>query len=490
MPNNDTPLNNIYDIFLIYSTHAMNTQRRLQSVLDVTRNQENIMSQLMTLIINEYAEEDDEENINNLRNINVQGRNVWNRPVTRTYNTRYTNSGTNTGTNVGINRGLNLNTNTRATDATGATSATGATGTTGTTGILRSNIPSFSNPLRTNIPPTNIPSTNIPFSRNSIPYFPFPSASHNTQDRWNDIFTQLTTQRNEEFLTPVVVRPTEQQINRATRITTYSSIVAPNNTRCPISLVAFEDNSEVMQILECGHIFVKDELMNWFNMNVRCPLCRYDIRNYQSSERGFTNHDLSPINLQNSESFTSETLSNGTTSSSEVLTPRNTIPQSSPRINHTINPNSNRILSNRTISPQSRRNVNENNTTETQTNTVQNQTNTVQNQTNTVQNRTNTPNYTLMNNDEVNNMINNVQNTLLATFSNDGYTPNILNTEIGIVDNNGNYNIVHNSYTPYNNVSNTSVSTNNNDTSNDTPNNDTSNDTPNNDTNDNNTNNN
>ena len=42
----------------------MNTQRRLQSVLDVTRNQENIMSQLMTLIINEYTEEDNEENIN------------------------------------------------------------------------------------------------------------------------------------------------------------------------------------------------------------------------------------------------------------------------------------------------------------------------------------------------------------------------------------------------------------------------------------------
>ena len=447
MSNNDTPLNNIYDIFLIYSTHAMNTQRRLQSVLDVTRNQENIMSQLMTLIINEYTEEDNEENINNLRNINVEGRNVWNRPVTRTYDNRYTNSGTNTGTNartnVGINRGSNLNTNTR---------------TTGTTGILRSNIPSFNNPLRTNIPPINTPSTNIPFSRNSIPYFPFPSASHNTQDRWNDIFTQLTTQRNEEFLTPVVVRPTEQQINRATRITTYSSIVAPNNTRCPISLAAFEENSEVMQILECGHIFVKDELMNWFNMNVRCPLCRYDIRNYQSSERGFTNHDLSPINLQNSDSFTSETLSNGSTSSSEVLTPRNTVPQTRPQTNRAINPNSNRILSNRIISPRSH--VNENNTTETQTNTVQNQ--------------TNTPNYTLMNNDEVNNMINNVQNTLLATFSNDGYTPNILNTEIGIVDNNGNYNIVHNSYTPYNNVT-----TNNNATSNDTPNNTPNDNTPN-----------
>ena len=96
-----------------------------------------------------------------------------------------------------------------------------------------------------------------------------------------------------------------------------------------------------------------------------------------------------------------------------------------------------------------------------------------------------------MNNDEVNNMINNVQNTLLATFSNDGYTPNILNTEIGIVDNNGNYNIVHNSYSPYNNVSNTSVSTNNNNRSNDTSNDDTNDNNTNDDnTNNNNTNNN
>ena len=33
-------------------------------------------------------------------------------------------------------------------------------------------------------------------------------------------------------------------------------------------------------ISQCNHIFSANELLNWFNSNVRCPMCRYDIRNY------------------------------------------------------------------------------------------------------------------------------------------------------------------------------------------------------------------
>lgn len=84
-------------------------------------------------------------------------------------------------------------------------------------------------------------------------------------------------------LTPVIVRPTRQQLDRATRIVRYGDIENPINTQCPISLENFQDGSNVVQILICRHIFQPSSFNQWFNSNVRCPICRYDIRNYSST---------------------------------------------------------------------------------------------------------------------------------------------------------------------------------------------------------------
>ena len=81
-------------------------------------------------------------------------------------------------------------------------------------------------------------------------------------------------------LTPVIVRPTPEQISTATENITYENISNTTQTRCPISLTTFQNSDEIMRILHCGHIFLRENLQRWFQRNVRCPLCRYDIREY------------------------------------------------------------------------------------------------------------------------------------------------------------------------------------------------------------------
>ena len=54
----------------------------------------------------------------------------------------------------------------------------------------------------------------------------------------------------------------------------FSDIPVPLNTECPITLVPFEPTSEVAQINVCGHIFVRSELVQWFQENTNCPTCR------------------------------------------------------------------------------------------------------------------------------------------------------------------------------------------------------------------------
>ena len=82
------------------------------------------------------------------------------------------------------------------------------------------------------------------------------------------------------FSDPVVVAPTQQQIENATNRTTFDAIGNPPNVSCPISLDRFENEDSVMVIRPCGHVFQPQSLRRWFRTNVRCPVCRYDIRNY------------------------------------------------------------------------------------------------------------------------------------------------------------------------------------------------------------------
>ena len=80
------------------------------------------------------------------------------------------------------------------------------------------------------------------------------------------------------FLNSVPVRPTQEQINNASRLVRFDSIQTPNSTACAISLEPFALEDNVRQLHHCGHIFFPDQFNQWFSNNVRCPVCRHDIR--------------------------------------------------------------------------------------------------------------------------------------------------------------------------------------------------------------------
>jgi len=97
----------------------------------------------------------------------------------------------------------------------------------------------------------------------------------------------------QSFLEPVEVFPTQTQIEIATRRAMYCDIVSPINRSCPISLENFNDSDMVSIIRHCGHIFNTDHLTTWFRTNCKCPVCRYDIRNYNAptSQNYFSNNE-------------------------------------------------------------------------------------------------------------------------------------------------------------------------------------------------------
>ena len=97
----------------------------------------------------------------------------------------------------------------------------------------------------------------------------------------------------QDLLRPVIVRPTLAQIQRATEVVNFSAIENPRNSICSITQEEFQPNDRVTRILYCGHTFFPEQIREWFRQNVRCPVCRYDIRTYR---QGQINGDASNAN--------------------------------------------------------------------------------------------------------------------------------------------------------------------------------------------------
>lgn len=120
---------------------------------------------------------------------------------------------------------------------------------------------------------------------------------------------------NNSFFSNVPVVPTQEQINQACETINYSTNLTYNQRNCPISLTTFRDGQEVMRIRYCGHIFVPSHLRQWFSLNTRCPVCRYDIRNYTQGNT---------MDTSNIGPFTFDTSTNTTdSSSSSIVSPIN-----------------------------------------------------------------------------------------------------------------------------------------------------------------------
>jgi len=101
----------------------------------------------------------------------------------------------------------------------------------------------------------------------------------------------------------VIIRPSQQQIDSATRTIVYDSEMQLINHQCPIRLEEFENGQTIRQIIHCGHSFCEQSIQNWFQSSVRCPVCRYDIREQdvsgnstEQSETDVTNRILDGLN--------------------------------------------------------------------------------------------------------------------------------------------------------------------------------------------------
>lgn len=109
-----------------------------------------------------------------------------------------------------------------------------------------------------------------------------PIGHNSTQSFLTDFMNLLETlpQLSQQPLTPVVVRPTLDQLESAT--TQRAATIQDESNMCAICQDAYTEGQAIRQLNHCHHTFHRNCIDAWFERNVHCPVCRHDIR--ESSE--------------------------------------------------------------------------------------------------------------------------------------------------------------------------------------------------------------
>jgi len=77
------------------------------------------------------------------------------------------------------------------------------------------------------------------------------------------------------FADNVPVTPSAEQITRATEL-------RENVTDTQCAICQEEVTTGATRVRHCGHCFHSSCIQSWFQLSVRCPVCRYDIRDFQA----------------------------------------------------------------------------------------------------------------------------------------------------------------------------------------------------------------
>lgn len=115
--------------------------------------------------------------------------------------------------------------------------------------------------------------------------------------------TRLPLATNFSNLSPVRIRPSITQIRRGTELLIWSDISDNYQTHCPIDMQDFTGNDSILRIRYCGHIFREMNLRRHFRNNTRCPLCRFDIRDYIAPVNDNSQENNDENNSENSNSI-------------------------------------------------------------------------------------------------------------------------------------------------------------------------------------------
>jgi len=97
----------------------------------------------------------------------------------------------------------------------------------------------------------------------------------NIENIISSLFGEQVSQQLNDLLEDVPVIPSQEQISVSTTLKTLDEDISDN---CAVCQDQLKKEQEVRTINHCSHMFHRECIDRWFETNVQCPCCRYDIR--------------------------------------------------------------------------------------------------------------------------------------------------------------------------------------------------------------------
>jgi hypothetical protein len=107
------------------------------------------------------------------------------------------------------------------------------------------------------------------------------------------------------------------------------------NQICPITRENFNNDTTVSRINHCGHIFTRNQLLNWFQFDTRCPICRYNLSREGNEENEII--DTSENSVINNNSINNNSINNVDNSMNNLDNSINNVDNSMNNIDNSIN---------------------------------------------------------------------------------------------------------------------------------------------------------
>lgn len=115
-----------------------------------------------------------------------------------------------------------------------------------------------------------------------VPISVQPTVEDNTSTLLLSLLSSSPLTYSRTFLDPVPVIPTTHQIRTASTVSVVD--VSHGNDVCSICQDSISIGNRIRTLNACNHAFHISCIDTWFTHNVRCPVCRHDVREPASQQ--------------------------------------------------------------------------------------------------------------------------------------------------------------------------------------------------------------
>ena len=138
------------------------------------------------------------------------------------------------------------------------------------------------------------------------------TVNNNIPSQLEDTFLNYFDELIGRVTNPTPMGLNENEVNNVCILSRFCNNNDNQSITCSICVAPYEENEEINTLRSCNHNFHKTCLTHWLQNHDTCPLCRANVREYQTNTNTGTNTDTNTGTNTNTNTGTNTDTNTGT----------------------------------------------------------------------------------------------------------------------------------------------------------------------------------